>query len=283
MSTSSLEIRHMSRQQVGIALDWAAAEGWNPGLGDADCFFAADQQGFLVGLRDGEPIGCISAVRYPDRFAFLGFYIVRPDCRGKGYGLALWHAAMRQLDGYLVGLDGVVAQQHNYLKSGFRLAHRNIRFQGTGTGQAPADPAIVPLAEIPLAQIEELDRSFFPSARSAFLGCWLRQPEAQALGCLEQGRLAGYGVIRRCRQGYKVGPLFALSAAVAGRLFLALRGYAGSDQEVFLDIPEPNQAALALTRQLGMEMVFETARMYTGEAPTLRLEGMFGITSFELG
>jgi hypothetical protein len=30
-------------------------------------------------------------------------------------------------------------------------------------------------------------------------------------------------------------------------------------------------------------MVFETARMYTGEVPPLRLDGMFGITSFELG
>jgi len=29
--------------------------------------------------------------------------------------------------------------------------------------------------------------------------------------------------------------------------------------------------------------VFETARMYTGPLPEIDLEGMFGVTTFELG
>ena len=49
-------IRAMTRDEVDVAVDWAAAEGWNPGLHDADCFYRADPQGFLVGLLDGEPI-----------------------------------------------------------------------------------------------------------------------------------------------------------------------------------------------------------------------------------
>jgi hypothetical protein len=32
-----------------------------------------------------------------------------------------------------------------------------------------------------------------------------------------------------------------------------------------------------------MKMVFETARMYTGEAPALPMERLYGVTSFELG
>jgi hypothetical protein len=32
-----------------------------------------------------------------------------------------------------------------------------------------------------------------------------------------------------------------------------------------------------------MTVVFETARMYTGEAPRLPLDGIFGVTTFELG
>ncbi|HLA33082.1 MAG TPA: GNAT family N-acetyltransferase, partial [Pseudomonas sp.] len=31
----------MTRAEVDLAIDWAAAEGWNPGLHDADCFYAA--------------------------------------------------------------------------------------------------------------------------------------------------------------------------------------------------------------------------------------------------
>jgi hypothetical protein len=44
------------------------------------------------------------------------------------------------LAGCTIGLDGVVAQQGNYLKSGFQLAYRNIRYQGVQTKQT-APPA----------------------------------------------------------------------------------------------------------------------------------------------
>ena len=64
------------------------------------------------------------------RFAFLGFYIVRPDLRGRGYGLRIWNAAVDHAGGRTIGLDGVVAQQENYKKSGFRLAYANVRYGG---------------------------------------------------------------------------------------------------------------------------------------------------------
>ncbi len=34
---------------------------------------------------------------------------------------------------------------------------------------------------------------------------------------------------------------------------------------------------------LGLSPVFETARMYTGPAPAIALDRIFGVTSFELG
>ena len=84
----------------------------------------------------------ISAVRYGSGFGFIGFYIVRPNFRGQGYGLQIWNAAMARLAGRTIGLDGVVAQQDNYRKSGFVLAWNNARFEGLGGGPRPADGAI---------------------------------------------------------------------------------------------------------------------------------------------
>ena len=55
------------------------------------------------------------------------------------------------------------------------------------------------------------------------------------------------------------------------------------DGPVFLDVPVPNTEGIALARDLGLEPVFETARMYRGPDPGLRLDRVFGITSFELG
>ena len=103
----------MTRLEVDLAIDWAAAEGWNPGLHDAHCFHAADPQGFLVGLVGDEPVAVISAMRYGATFGFIGFYIVKPGWRGQGFGLAVWKAGMARLAGRTIGLDGLGDQQAN--------------------------------------------------------------------------------------------------------------------------------------------------------------------------
>ena len=76
--------------------DWAAREGWNPGLADAACFATVDPQGFLIGELDGEPAATISCVNYDEAFAFLGVYIVRED--GKPFKIR--HALVRHIIGY---------------------------------------------------------------------------------------------------------------------------------------------------------------------------------------
>lgn len=276
-------IRTMTRPEVNIAIDWAAAEGWNPGLHDAQAFYAADPGGFLVGLLDDMPVAVISAVKYGEHFGFIGFYRVQPGYRGRGFGLRIWQAALARLSGRTIGLDGVVAQQDNYRKSGFALACRNIRYQGAGGGPAPLDAAVQPLADVPFEQVAAYDRRFFPAERHAFLRCWLAQPGASALGLVQHGALCGYGVLRPCQTGFKIGPLLADNPALAERLLLALRARAGADVPIFLDTPAANLAAVALAQRDGMKMVFETARMYLGPAPDLPLDGLFGVTTFELG
>lgn len=266
-----------------MAVQWAAEEGWNPGLHDADCYYRADPGGFLVGLLGDEPVATISAIRYGQAFGFIGFYIVKPAHRGQGYGLAIWRAAMQRLEGRNVGLDGVVAQQGNYRESGFKLAYRNIRYAGTGGGDGPGDADIVTLPFVPFEIVESYDRPFFPEARPEFLRSWIRQPDSTALGIMQNGTLAGYGVMRRCRDGRKIGPLFADGPELAESLLVALGAEAEPGEPVYLDTPEVNPAAVSLAKRHNMEVVFETARMYTGPEPDLPLQRLFGATSFEVG
>lgn len=273
----------MERQEIDLAVEWAAREGWNPGLHDADCFHAADSGGFLIGLVDDEPVAVISAVRYGRDFGFIGFYIVRPESRGQGHGIAIWNAAMQRLEGRNVGLDGVVEQQDNYRKSGFQLAYRNIRYEGRGIRDDLDLTGMVELGTLPFESIESYDRPFFPAARTGFLNCWVHQPGSRALGRLRNGRLVGYGVRRSCRDGHKIGPLFADTEDDAEALFQALATGLGDHDPVFLDTPETNPAAIRLAERHGMTVVFETARMYTGPAPDLPLDRIFGVTTFELG
>ncbi len=283
MHKPDYKIRTMTRAEVDIAIDWAAAEGWNPGLHDAQCFYAADPNGFLIGLLGDEPIALISVVKYGSGFGFLGCYIVKPEYRGQGYGMQIWKAGLTSLLGRTVGLDGVVAQQDNYMKSGFTLACTNIRYQGIAGGNFPANPDIVPLSTRPFAELDAYDQALFAENRTAFLRCWIEQPASIALGILQAGKLAGYAMLRKCRSGYKIGPLFANSGELAEQLFLALKASAPAGAELFLDTPELNPAAVALAQRYGMQVSFETARMYLGTPPNLPVERVFGVTSFELG
>ncbi|MGE0036625.1 MAG: GNAT family N-acetyltransferase [Xanthobacteraceae bacterium] len=276
-----LQIRQMTPADMALAADWAADEGWNPGHADAPCFATVDPQGFLIGEIDGEPAAVISNVNYGDDFAFLGFYIVRPDLRGRGYGLAIWRAAIAYAGNRVIGLDGVVAQQDNYRKSGFALAHRNIRFGGTVAARAPVAET-VPLAEVPFALIEADDATVFPASRPAFLRAWIAAPGHRGRALVRDGKLAAWGVIRPCRRGFKIGPLVADDRASAEIVLDALVAESGGG-EIFLDVPEPNREAVALAQARGLAPVFETARMYTGAVRPMRLDRVFGITTFELG
>jgi GNAT acetyltransferase-like protein/acetyltransferase (GNAT) family protein len=278
----TLQINTMTRGDLDRMVEWAAREGWNPGLADADCFHAADPAGFLIGRIGGEPVACISVVSYGAAFAFLGFYIVKPARRGQGHGLRIWQAGMARLGDRTVGLDGVIAQQENYKQSGFVLAHRNIRFGGVVECEKPRDARIVSIAASLVDAVIAYDRAFFPAARDAFLRCWLRPGERNAIALIEDGTVRGYGVIRACRHGFKIGPLFADRDEDADLLFRALA--AGAEgAEVFLDCPEPNRPATDLAARHGLSPVFETARMYRGPAPELPLSRIYGITTFELG
>src|SRR5262245_9136083 len=168
-----LRIRVMRPQEIALAADWAAAEGWNPGLADAACFALVDPEGFFIGEIDGVPAATISCVAYDERFAFLGFYIVRPDLRGRGYGLRIWQAAMAHAGSRTVGLDGVVAQQENYKRSGFELAYRNVRYGGAVLSHRTPPADVIDLADIPLADVAADDATVFPAQRQSFLRAWI--------------------------------------------------------------------------------------------------------------
>jgi len=280
MTTHDFKIRQMNRSEVDLATDWAAAEGWNPGIGDAECFYQTDRYGFLVGELNGEPVGCISAVAYNRHFGFIGFYIVKPQFRGQGLGIQLWKAAIARLGSARnIGLDGVIAQQHNYKKFGFQIAYNHLRYQGVGGGVVP--PNVVELTNVSFDKVIAYDRQLFPAERSQFLHPWILPRNHTAFGVVK-GNLVGYGVIRESRTGFRIGPLFADDEQIAEQLLLALLAKC-PDAEVFIDVPDVNKAAIALVKRYGMKPVFETARMYTKGMPCLPINRIFGATTLELG
>lgn len=280
-AASPLVVSRAAPDEWSVVGSWAAAEGWNPGLSDTECFFAQDPDGFFIGRVGGEPVSAVSVVNYSPEYAFLGFYLVRPGQRGRGYGLATWNAALVHAGARTVGLDGVPAQQDNYRCSGFVFAHRNLRCSGTLCTSRRAPAHVVSAKSAGMQAITAYDSTCYPAARPDFLRRWVTGDGHRAVACVDGGRLTGYGVLRPALEGARIGPLFADTPGDARALLEGLVAGCGPVQ-VAIDVPQSNPDAVALAGSLGLTPSFETARMYTGTGPRTP-HRVYGISSLELG
>ncbi len=283
MPIMSYEIRQATRKEVGLMVDWARKEGWNPGLYDAKCFYKQDTKGFFVGLLNNKIIATVSAVKYDNTYGFMGFYIVKPEFRQKGYGMGIFQKAWEYLGKRNIGGDGVLENLKKYAKVGFKLAHLNARYQGCGTGTKRLNKNILSLQNLDFKKIVNYDNKVFGFKRHAFLKCWTNQPESFAYGYINNNKIVGYGVLRKCFEGYKIGPLFADNSLVANELFDTLIGNVSKKEMIFFDIPEVNRDAKAIVKKYKMKKVFATGRIYTKGQPNFPLGKWYGVTTFELG
>lgn len=214
-----------------------------------------------MGWLAEEPVGCISVMKYGPAFAFLGLYIVLPAYRGQGHGQAIWDAGVASAGARTIGLDGVPAQQANYRKSGFALAYESARWTGSLDRPLPLDARVRLLDRDDLPFAADFDSRHVAAPREHFLDAWLAStPARQSMGYFDGAALRGYGTIRRCRSGWKVGPLFAETPAIAEALLASLLNRAGGEP-VSIDIPRPNTAAAELAKRLGFAPAFDTARI----------------------
>lgn len=279
----NIQIRTMKQEELPLAVEWAAAEGWNPGLHDAECFWPVDPGGFFCAEKDGNIVGTAAVVNYDDRFSFGGFYIIDPAYREHGIGMQLCRYAMRHSGSRIFGVDGVVAMVEKYEKSGDLFLHyHNARYEGRGGGIMPGGLTFI--RNVKFADLLEYDTAHFPARREKFLRCWIAQEGHFGLARLDDtGSIIGYGVRRKCYTGFKIGPLFAQDRETADLILDGLvAGIPG--EPFFLDIPLPNKEAVALVVDRKMVPVFHTARLYSTRDPVpLSLEEIFGVTTFELG
>ncbi|MFF1506726.1 GNAT family N-acetyltransferase [Streptomyces sp. NPDC058326] len=285
VSSGSLSISRATAEDWELVRSWAAEEGWNPGHSDARAFFAQDPRGFFLGRIDGEPVSAVSVVTYDDAYAFLGFYLVRPELRGLGHGVATWRAALAHAGDRSVGLDGVPAQQDNYRRSGFSTAYRTARYVGEVPATDGPAAGVVAARGVDPAAVAAYDSACHHADRPRFLAAWLATPGHRALVRVVDGRVTGYGVVRPAQDEARVGPLFADTPDDAAALLDALAAEARDfgSARIAVDMPESNPAAARLAEERGLRPTFETARMYTGPVRPVPHERVYGVTTLELG
>jgi hypothetical protein len=190
--------------------------------------------------------------------------------------------ALGYLRGRNIGIDGVEDKVRNYQAFGFKLAYHNIRFV-LPARIMPVDDCVARVRDIDFKNLLAYDRLCFPAPREAFLKHWFSLPNSFSAAVVDGGALQGFCLIRRCRQGYKIGPLFADNERAALNIYSWLVSGVQAGAPVFLDVPEINSAAMAIAAKLKMERVLGTARMYSGQPPDIDINRVFGVTSYELG
>ncbi len=277
----NVETRVLMAEEVRFLVDWAGAEGWNPSSADADAFRAADPEGFIGCFVDGQLVAGISAVAYGASFGFIGLYICHPDYRGRGFGMRVWQAGMARLAGRTIGLDGVPEQQANYANMGFVKAYETVRWSGSAKAICGGSIFATPVKPDQLEEINAFDARFFPDERRDFLKSWLSAPR-KAFVVAKKSPLDGYAVLRKCTEGYKLGPLFANDFETSVQLLAACANAAG-DSELHIDVPVSQIKFAECLSGCGFSQGFETARMYFGPALQIDMSGVFAITTLELG
>ena len=291
---SFLTIRPLDRADVPLITDWARREGFAPGKGDVGIYRQTDRQGLWVGCLAGQPIGCIAGIRYNLAYGFIGLYIVRPEQRGHGYGLALWQKALDHLsDVACVGLEAATDRIEDYAGWGFQPASPTMRWQRAGVSDQqqpwPLIPEGLQLVQgdaIPDAALQIYDAQRELSPRPHFLADWLHHPAGSVVALLDRDQSChGFARIRPCLlkvgEGWRIGPLLADSPTFAELLIRQLlQTHSGV---VLIDSPGGNPQALSLMERLGFAPLGHTLRMYRGVMPTQSLDDVYGLACLELG
>ncbi len=271
-----IDFRNATKSEIATILEWAAAEGWNPGLEDAAAFYNADPQGFFVATQQDNPIAAISVVNHNRTFAFLGLYIVLPAFRGKGIGYDLWKFALDHAGPRIVALDGVPEQQANYTASGFESAGATVRFEGS---IAPKNAASIRLAETSdVSALVTKEAAASGVHKPAYLTAWmLNTPSRKTFICKDSG---AFCTARSCQNGTKIGPLLAKSPQDAQALMQHVAHVFGPD--IVIDVPGSASQLTELCNAFAMKPSFETARMYRGSFSYQPLD-LFAAATLELG
>lgn len=295
------QIRAMTDGDRLLVTQWAQAEGFCPGIGDVGIYCDTDRSGVWIGEWDGEPVGCIAGIRYDRHYGFIGLFLVKPAYRGRGFGVALWQQAIAHLaDVACVGLEAALQRVEDYQQWGFEPAYYTRRYQLPPADRRwcirpsfaldlPPGYQLIAGSELTTATVQAYDARHEATPRPLFLREWLERPEGKVMVILDEtGDCRGYGRIRPClmpdgamAQGWRLGPLMADSALLAGALLDTLL----SDRQgaVLVDVPEVNKDALYLLEERGFELALLNLRMYKGPAPQLPLEDVYGLACLELG
>lgn len=264
----------MTVEDLKIVIEWANQEGWMFSESDAEPFFKTDPNGFFIGEADGEPVCSFAAIKQGD-YCFWNLYIVKEQCRGKGYGSKIFeHARNYCKDSKVLALDACGPHIKNYEKYGFKCHYQTISYCKKAEGTLSSK--LVDLRSVPSQVLADYDAEVFGYDRKSFLDSVILQRDYHALGAMKDGKLTGYGVIRKYQagDGYLIGPINADDRAIAEEILEGLQSFVVG-KEVSLEIFDCNLDAVEMIEKQNWDHVMTFTRMYARGTPNMDMNRVF--------
>lgn len=288
---SELTMLQMSYEDFKIVRNWCVDENWDLGLYDFNIYYNIDPYAHIIFFDDKKLVGSISITKYDDDLFSLGPFIISKEYRGKGYSKAIWNKAiMSRMANYpkaSILLYSVIKQVNLYKQHGFKSQYKNIRWNLRRQKHLTITNKCDPLTSELISKICKYDREIFSASREKILLTALRYPDIKGLFFQDDNIIKGYGLIRPCISGFRVGPLLADNLEVARCILVELLEYSGS-KNVIIDIPDTNEdgQALMIEFNANRDEQFDTIAMLKSGSfikykPDMRKN--YGIFSLEIG
>ena len=267
---------------------------------DAECYFSAGlTNDFFIGELNGERISCIAMVRHGDSRAFVSFFVVAEQFRGKGYGLKTWKAAFADIgEECEVQLTAVLNMQDQYKKSGFQPGWivRRLKFSATraleSLSSCQTDVKILPIKKANFDEMFAYSADMMGSSQAckSVLASWLSYAQQSSwVAVNDEGKIVGYLIMSKTsrfpEEGYRVAPFFASSAVIAQSLLKTAVEFAvpNKPEFIFLDAtPDLNSDSLDLMEKVGADRMVDFVFMGTKGIPKRAHEKVFSCSSLEV-
>jgi ribosomal protein S18 acetylase RimI-like enzyme len=294
--TTCLSIRCMEEKDLELVMNWCKGEKWNVGKYDVPAYYALDPKGHFLFLLDKQPVGAISIVRYSAQLFAIGPFIVKNEYRNKGYGAKIWQHAMKLLENNndaTACLYSVPAQISRYANSGFKKNFHIQRWQKNLINNLTSDiekktEELKRLDTVSIESVIDYDQSIFSVSRKKLLTTLMQCQNIVGFASTDDtGKVTGFGLIRPCIKGYRIGPLYADHIENAQKLFRTLLARV-NNCTVFIDAPSHNPYIELFTSYFNLARVSEadTVAMFRGEVPASLIENNhknYAVCSLEIG
>lgn len=260
-----LSIRPMTPEDIALGMRLKAEAGWNQTEPDWRRFLALRPEGCFVAEWDTRAVGTVTTCVF-EHVGWIGMMLVTGPYRGRGIGRSLMTHALRSFDPKSITsirLDATPMGRRVYVKLAFRDQFQVIRMGGRPV-DSPPDPAVRPMSRSHLSAVCTLDRQAVGADRSALLARLVRDNGHSGMVFESSHGARGYLLTRPGSAATQVGPCIALSED-AGTALLHGALSRLRNENVYVDVPAENGAAMAAAQRAGLRPLRELTRMCRGD------------------